>query len=764
MRTLSAELLAAQIAMGSPECKVYLWSGATVYNYTFDSTNVLLGVNHLEQPYNQQATVIIDNYDGGLTDIDLKGYSAVLSYGYHIYLGSEEYSPTAPLTVVAQELQSATGPTGRLTNHLSLVGIPNLIGYDEANADFEIGTGDGRSVKDFLEEIVSKEDTATTGTESQEEADSDMILHSGVLYFAGQELTIPYRTVDTLTFKLKKVGTPTGNITFYIDDANGSELGSKILGNASTLTTSYAEKTVTFDSPIVINTEGKNTKILCEFTGGDVNNYISFAYEGQQSGGGSIKTGENLVTLYTGAWESHFGRDAFYKYTYQLTSASTPFSHCIAYEVDYDTSTTGTLLETYQPKDALRIDKGSSRLEIIKTLLRLSGFSMRAGDDSHIHIFKPTTSGGSYDYTYSLAAGSHVFFSKGWRQKLVIPAIVSVSSRPFDATQYTGTATDTSVPVPLRKTDYVELLLASNAQASAIAVARLGHYQIDAEGGFGSVPMNCGQEVYDYILITDSREGDSTRTGNIGQILRVFEPNKWQMDFRFGGIEAPVELIGISSGTTATTNYVSTSLFFAYINDIYADMNDILDQIPVGGGQMAIHLLINYGFYPIPKGEKGHIFLPFKGNILYAFLLADQTGYIVVDIWKDTFDNFPPTVADTIVAGAPLTLSNEQGILDSTLVGWTTAFLAGDLLAYNIKSFDASVSSTWVANTVYSQNDKVTPITDNGYEYIATVGGTSDSTEPVWPWEDTVTDGTVTWGLYCTIKRLSIILVVEETQ
>ncbi|KKN76893.1 hypothetical protein LCGC14_0365440 [marine sediment metagenome] len=750
--------------MGTPICKVYLWSGTTVYNYTFDSTNVLLGVKHLEQPYNQQATVIIDNYDGGLTDVDLKGYSSVLSYGY--YVDGDLYSPTAPLTVVSQELQSATGPTGRLTNHLSLVGIPNLIGYDEANADFEILNGDGRSVKDFLEEIVSKEDTATTGTESQEEADSDMILHSGVLYYAGQELTIAYRTVDTLTFKLKKVGTPTGNITFYIDDADGSELGSKVLGNASALTTSYAEKTVTFDSPIVINTAGKNTKILCEFTGGDVNNYVSFAYEKLQSdadGGGSIKTGENLVTLYTSGWESHFGRDAFYKYTYQLTSASTPFSHCIAYEIDYDTSTAGTLLETYQPKDALRIDKGSSRLEIIKTLLRLTGFSMRAGDDGDIHIFQATTSGGSYDYQYSLAAGSHVFFTKGWRQKLVIPAIVSVSSRPFDTSQYAGTATDTSVPVPLRKTEYIELFLASNAQASAVATARLGHYQIDAEGGFGSVPMNCGQEVYDYILITDSREGGSTRIGNIGQILRVFEPNKWQMDFRFGGIEAPVELIGIGSGTTATTNFVSTSLFFAYINDIYADLQYVKDQIPVGDGQKAIHLLINYGFYPIPKGEKGHIFLPFKGNILYAFLYADQTGYIVVDIWKDIIDNFPPTVADTIVASAPLTLSNAEREYNTTLTGWTTAFLAGDLLAYNIKSFDAAESSTWVADTVYAGSAKVKPITDNGYEYIATVGGTSGASEPAWPWEDTITDGTVTWGLYCTIKRLSIILVVEET-
>lgn len=39
-------------------------------------------------------------------------------------------------------------------------------------------------------------------------------------------------------------------------------------------------------------------------------------------------------------------------------------------------------------------------------------------------------------------------------------------------------------------------------------------YELDAERGFATVPMNVGQELWDYVKVTDSRQGD-TRIGNI---------------------------------------------------------------------------------------------------------------------------------------------------------------------------------------------------------------------------------------------------------
>jgi hypothetical protein len=85
-------------------------------------------------------------------------------------------------------------------------------------------------------------------------------------------------------------------------------------------------------------------------------------------------------------------------------------------------------------------------------------------------------------------------------------------------------------------------------------------------------------------------------------------------------------------------------------------------------------------------GQKGHLEVPFDCQIVQATLLADQTGSAVVEIWKDTYANFPPTVADKITASAPPTLSSAQKAQDLTLTGWSTQLSAGDVLAFNLNS------------------------------------------------------------------------------
>jgi hypothetical protein len=66
--------------------------------------------------------------------------------------------------------------------------------------------------------------------------------------------------------------------------------------------------------------------------------------------------------------------------------------------------------------------------------------------------------------------------------------------------------------------------------------------------------------------------------------------------------------------------------------------------------------------------------------------MADQTGSIVVAVWKDTLANYPPTVADSIVGSAPPTITSAQSATSSTLTGWTTAISANDVLRYNVNS------------------------------------------------------------------------------
>ena len=69
-----------------------------------------------------------------------------------------------------------------------------------------------------------------------------------------------------------------------------------------------------------------------------------------------------------------------------------------------------------------------------------------------------------------------------------------------------------------------------------------------------------------------------------------------------------------------------------------------------------------------------------------AEVTAQPSGSCVIDIWKDSYANFPPTVADTITASAKPTISAADQSQDNTLTGWTTTVTAGDYLMPNVDS------------------------------------------------------------------------------
>lgn len=96
--------------------------------------------------------------------------------------------------------------------------------------------------------------------------------------------------------------------------------------------------------------------------------------------------------------------------------------------------------------------------------------------------------------------------------------------------------------------------------------------------------------------------------------------------------------------------------------------------------------VIDGGGSTITTGIKGDLEVPFACTITRVTALADQTGSIVVDIWKDTYANYPPVDADSITASAPVTISSTNKAQDATLTGWTTAIPAGDTLRFNVDS------------------------------------------------------------------------------
>lgn len=97
-------------------------------------------------------------------------------------------------------------------------------------------------------------------------------------------------------------------------------------------------------------------------------------------------------------------------------------------------------------------------------------------------------------------------------------------------------------------------------------------------------------------------------------------------------------------------------------------------------------ITIDGGGSAITTGVKGYVTVPYTGTITQWTLLADQSGSIVIDVWKDTYANYPPTVADTIAGSEKPTLSSATKNQDTNLTTWTTAVTAGDVVGFKVDS------------------------------------------------------------------------------
>ena len=147
MRSLSATLLAEQKQMSvTPLVKLVLTHGETTHEY--DLTRILK-LTHNEEAYSHKLSVVLENADGALSALDLKGYKAALSFGLVTGEG-DEVSACAPQWVLWHQLDSAPG---LLRAELTCVGIPNLLAEDRASAKYLPEASDTKTVKTLIQQI-----------------------------------------------------------------------------------------------------------------------------------------------------------------------------------------------------------------------------------------------------------------------------------------------------------------------------------------------------------------------------------------------------------------------------------------------------------------------------------------------------------------------------------------------------------------------------------------------------------------------------------
>lgn len=123
----------------------------------------------------------------------------------------------------------------------------------------------------------------------------------------------------------------------------------------------------------------------------------------------------------------------------------------------------------------------------------------------------------------------------------------------------------------------------------------------------------------------------------------------------------------------------------------------------VVGDQTIWPLVIDGGGSTITTGPKFDIVIPYNCIVTRWDLYGDQTGSIVIDLWQDSYANYPPTAGDSITTSEKPTLSSAAKNQDTSLNsgnGW--ALTRGNVLRVNVDSATTVTRVTlalWITRT-----------------------------------------------------------------
>jgi hypothetical protein len=138
---------------------------------------------------------------------------------------------------------------------------------------------------------------------------------------------------------------------------------------------------------------------------------------------------------------------------------------------------------------------------------------------------------------------------------------------------------------------------------------------------------------------------------------------------------------------TAANDFLVASGAGTFVKKTLAEVKTLLAetrslQVVIDSGDAATALA---------TGDWIDLYVEYACTILQWTLLAkpvtgQSTGSAVIDLWKDSYANFDPTIADTITASAKPTISSAINGQSSTLTGWTTTIPAGSVIRVNVDS------------------------------------------------------------------------------
>ncbi len=612
---MSATLLAAQKSIGvgnlanKPYCQIVLTrSGQTTRTYTTEDR--LIRVRHVEEDDNIIAEVLLDNSDGALTSIDFEQYQGVIPYGYTTSAGNE-VSPCAPLKVIGQQFYSAPG---YLLCNLYLIGIPNQLRRDKAIAEYTQESTDTNTVKTLISAVCA----ASTGLSSA--------------YNDYTAITVVYDSEDSLidTFK------PADYFSISINESRWDKIEELLnytgckwrFENDGKLHIFVPKITVT-NIDVGSAATDRNVTSVAGYTQIDLANpaLASGKITSVEVWANTTLAGFRVGTFYLVSGTTYRCRDSAIIGTVTAGSKQTITQDSSGNALAI-TVVAGDFIGCYYTGGTLETSNsgGSGRAYTIGEKIDPGDQATDYYTDAGYSISLYAT-GTDYDYEYRFLVDTyHTFFNKTIRNRFVDPNKEIVNSHPGHIPAYTGSATSATSFALAQKIHTTYRRLVSDAEAALIAAAIIEQNELDAESGSAIVPMNCGQEIWDYVKFTDAREGGDTKVGNVQYIERNVDVTKsmgkggYDMTLRFGRASQQSQF-GLDSLT------VGGGVNPEILNRINRLTDDILDlyqnqyTMLTDGFRIDQTLVYGAGYDPTDKRR--------------VFTATPTTPYVVGDLWLE---------------------------------------------------------------------------------------------------------------------------------
>jgi hypothetical protein len=97
-------------------------------------------------------------------------------------------------------------------------------------------------------------------------------------------------------------------------------------------------------------------------------------------------------------------------------------------------------------------------------------------------------------------------------------------------------------------------------------------------------------------------------------------------------------------------------------------------------------IILDAGSSIITTGFKGYTRIPRNMTANSWEIVGDVSGYMVIDIWKTGFANYPPSSLNTVAGTQKPFLTNQLTNYTGNLSTWITNFTQGDYVAFNVES------------------------------------------------------------------------------